>query len=188
MSEQAISATLRPHVVTGAEAADRLALGHLAHAYCHAVDRRDYVLLLSLYHEDAVDDHSPFYCGPVQGYVEWLPSMLETWSITAHSISNMLFLIDGDRAEGELYARAYHRTLDGAREFIAYGRYADRYERRDGIWRFARRSFILDWSDDRAVAQGDDYGTEGVGTGRPGADDPCYARLPMFGAGRAGQG
>lgn len=177
--------TIRPHTVTIEEAADRLALQHLAVAYCHGIDRRDYALLRSLYHDDAIDDHSPFYCGSAEGYVDWLPSILETWGKTAHSIDNMLFLINGDRAEGELGAKAYHRTLDGRREFIAYGRYVDRYEKRLGIWRFAHRSFILDWSEDRPVAEGSDFGTGGVGTGRPGSDDPCYARLPMLHADRA---
>lgn len=167
------------------EAADRLALQHLVIAYCHGIDRRDYALLRRLYHDDAIDDHSPFYCGSAQGYVDWLPSIMQTWSKTTHSIDNMLFLIDGHYAEGELGAKAYHRTLDGHREFIAYGRYADRYEKREGVWRFAHRSFILDWSEERAVAQGDDFGTDGVATGRPGSSDPCYIRLPMLEADRA---
>ena len=178
-------ATRGPHGGFEAQAGDRLALAHLADAYCHAIDRRDYRLLRSLYHDDAIDDHSPFYCGPVDGYVAWLPAMLANWSLTAHSISNRLFVIDGDRAEGELYAKAYHRTADGARAFVAYGRYADRYRKADGVWRFAHRAFILDWSEDQAVAAGSDYGVGGVDTARAGADDPCYARLAMFGGDRA---
>ncbi len=57
------SPTLAPHCIPPEEAADRAALRHLADAYCHAVDRRDYALLLSLYHEDAIDNHAPYFTG-----------------------------------------------------------------------------------------------------------------------------
>ena len=71
-------------------------------------------------------------------------------------------------------------TLDGARQFVAWGRYADHYEQRDGVWRFARRSFILDHAEDLPAAQGGDFGSGGVGTGQAGADDPVHARLSLF--------
>jgi len=177
--------TLAPHVVTPQETADRLALQHLGVAYGHAIDRRDYALLRSLYHDDAIDDHRPFYTGSADGFVASLPGMMANWSATSHRVVAMLHLIDGDRAEGELVATAWHRTLDGGRDFIAHGRYVDRYAKRGGIWRFAHRAFILDWSEQRRAAQDDDFGTEGVAIGRAGGDDPVYRQLLMFGADRA---
>src|SRR5438270_3408248 len=71
--------TIYPHDFSDDEVRDRMALQHLAAAYGHAVDRRDYVLLRSLYHEDAIDDHSPYFCGAASAYVDWLPSMLSNW-------------------------------------------------------------------------------------------------------------
>lgn len=162
-----------------------MALQHLGTAYCHAIDRRDYALLATLYHEDGMDDHSPYYCGSAEGYVAWLPTMMANWSATAHRIDTTLYLIDGDRAEGELRATAWHRTLEGSRDFIAHGRYVDQYERREGVWRFLRRAFILDWSEERAVVQADDFGSDGVATGRAGSDDPVYRFLPMMAKDRA---
>ena len=167
------------------EMADRAALQHLAWTYCHAIDRRDYELLRTLYHEDAIDDHSPMYCGPASGFIDWLPAMMENWEATAHIIGNMLFLIDGDHAEGELTSMAYHRTKDGTREFIAHGRYIDRYEKRGGVWKFLRRSLVLDWSEERETAQPGNFDLTGIALGRAGANDPCYERLPMFRADRA---
>lgn len=161
-----------------------MALQHLVVAYGHGIDRRDYALLKSLYHDDAIDDHSPYYCGSAAGYIEWLPSILDTWRATAHTMYNMLFLLDGDRAEGVISARAWHLTADGTREFIAWGRYADRYEKRDGIWRFAHRFLVLDSTEERACDTGDGLRTEGVEIGQAGADDPIYRRLPMLGADR----
>lgn len=162
------------------EAADREALRHLVAAYGHGIDRRDYDLLRTLYHDDAVDDHTPYYCGPASGYIDWLPGMMAHWRATMHSALSMLFAIDGLHAQGEIAARAWHLTADGTRQFVAWGRYADHYEKREGIWRFARRFFILDFSEDLPVAAGSDFGSEGVATGRAGPDDPVHARLSQF--------
>ena len=178
------SPTLAPHFVTQEEAADRAALRHLADAYCHAVDRRDYGLLLSLYHEGAIDNHAPYFTGTAKEYVAWLPAMLARWSATSHSISNALYIIDGNHAEGELLTRAYHRTADNQREIIGYGRYLDRYEKRHGIWKFAYRALVQDYSETCAVAAS----TRAEGTiGRPDADDPAYAVLSRFAASRGSQ-
>ena len=176
--------TLQPHAISIAEVQDRLALQHLVSAYGHGIDRRDYALLRSLYHDDAVDDHSPYFSGPAPDYIDWLPTMLANWSATAHTMFNMVFLIEGDRAEGVVSARAWHATLDGQREFVAWGRYADRYEKRAGVWRFAHRFFVLDSLEDRPLPQGDAFGTDGVETGQSGGDDPVYRRLPLFAANR----
>jgi hypothetical protein len=34
---------------------------------------------------------------------------------------------------------------------IAHGRYLDHYEKRGGIWKFLRRSLVLDWVAEHAV-------------------------------------
>jgi hypothetical protein len=187
MTGLAGSASLRPHVVSVDEMLDTQALQRLAWAYCHGIDRRDFALVRSLYHDDAFDDHGPMFQGTADEYVAWLPSVMATWSMTAHIIHNMLFLIDGDQAEGELVLTAYHRTLDGRREVIGHGRYIDQYRKRDGVWRFYRRSLALDWMEDREIpGDPDDSIGKGVDMGRPSADDPVYRRLPMFAAQRRG--
>jgi len=177
---------LAPHAIGAQELADREALRHLVAVYGHAVDRRDYDLLRTLYHDDGVDDHTPYYCGSASGFVDWLPGMMAAWQATIHTAQAMVFAIDGDHAQGAITARAWHLTADGTRQFIAWGRYADHYERRAGVWRFARRSFILDFIEDLPAPAGSDFGSAGVGTGRAGADDPVHARLSSFG--RAGPG
>ncbi len=179
MSEAGARA-LAPRAIGAEELATREALRHLVTAYGHCIDRRDWDLLRTLYHDDAVDDHTPYYCGPVDGYIAWLPGMMANWQATMHTALSALFAVDGTRAQGEITARAWHLTLDGERQFVAWGRYADHYEQRCGVWRFARRSFILDHADDLPAAQGDDFGSHGVGTGRAGADDPVHARLSLF--------
>jgi hypothetical protein len=180
------SASLAPHAASLEEMLDTFALQKLAWTYCHAVDRQDFALLRSLYHDDAIDDHGAMFRGSPDEYVAWLPSMLARWQATAHLISNMVFVIDGDAAEGELCTTAYHRTKDGQREVIAHGRYLDQYRKRDGVWRFWRRSLALDWMERRAVQPEEKTEeADGVQLGRPSADDPCYRRLPMLAAQRA---
>lgn len=173
-------AALAPRPVGVEDLADRAALRHLVDAYGHGIDRRDYALLATLYHDDAVDDHSPYFCGPARDYIAWLPGMMASWRATMHIALAALFVLDGDRAEGEVRALAWHLTSDGTRQFVAWGRYADHYEKRDGIWRFARRSFILDHAEDLPVAAGSDFGSDGVGAGCAGPQDPVYARLALF--------
>lgn len=182
--------SLAPRMWTERDVADQLALQHLAWAYCHAIDRRDYALLRTLYHDDAIEDHGAMFCGGPDAYVAWLPSMMAGWAATVHSIGNMLFLIDGDSAEGELQTVAYHRTIATAmtilaREIVVGGRYLDRYLKRDGVWRFFRRSLVLDWYEDRALQRGDGPALDdGVATGQPDASDAVYARLALFAGSR----
>lgn len=180
-----MSDSLTPAPMELAEALDRMALQKLVWTYCHAIDRHDLALVRSLYHDDAVDDHSPMFIGSPDEYVAWLPAMLANWQLTAHTITAMQFLIAGDLAEGELASTAYHRTADGSREVIAHGRYLDRYRKADGVWKFQHRSLVLDWLEDRPVQRGDGPGIEqGLATGQPGRTDPIYARLPLFAADR----
>lgn len=124
---------------------DQVALRDLVMRYCRGCDRRDFALVRSLYHDDAIDDHGAMFKGTPDEFVAWLPEAMAPWELTIHSISNSLFVVDGDYAEGEHHARAYHRTYPPHRkELIVYGRYLDRYERRDGEWKFLHRSLVFD--------------------------------------------
>ncbi len=165
------------------ELLDKQALAELVLRYCRGIDRRDYALVRSLYHDDAIDDHGHMFYGGADDYVAWLPSILNGFECTVHSLSNMLFRIDGDRAEGELYATAYHRTPPApSREIVVGGRYLDQYSRRDGVWKFQHRALVLDWC---RVAEADlaAYQDLSVGapTGSAGESDPSYRLLKLFG-------
>ena len=161
---------------------DKAALHELVVTYCRACDRRDYQLLRSLYHDDAIDDHGSMFSGGPDAYVAWLPGVLAGFELTVHSIANALFVVDGDEAEGEIQAVAYHRTHSpDAQEIVIGGRYLDRYARRDGVWRFARRALVLDWARTQPV---DGAAYEQFAAGAPSAptdrQDPSYLQLPML--------
>jgi hypothetical protein len=165
------------------EVIDKSALKDLVLKYCRACDRRDYGLLRTLYHDDAIDDHGDMFCGSADDFVAWLPSVLESFEATVHSISNALFVVDGDKAEGELYTLAYHRTRSpDAQEIVIGGRYLDRYERRDGAWRFIHRSLACDWCDVRPVnVKAYEQFAAGAPRGRADKDDPSYQLMMLAG-------
>ena len=166
---------------------DKLTLHELVLTYCRAVDRRDYALLETLYHPDAIDDHGGMFCGSAAAYIAWLPTIQAHFETMRHDITNALFAVDGNDANGELYTVAYHRTPPGpkAREIIIGGRYLDRYQKRDGVWRFLHRSLVFDWKETRPLpAVMDPDISDGVAPGRPDENDPSYERLPLFRRGR----
>lgn len=156
---------------------DRIALHDLVMCYCRGCDRRDFALVRSLYHDDAIDDHGNMFSGGPDAFVAWLVEATTPWELTRHEIANSLFAIAGDRAEGEHLVRAWHRTPGPERkEFIVHGRYLDRYERREGQWKFLHRSLVFDHGELRDVNEeamamlGGD-----APNGTAGRDDPSWS-------------
>ena len=115
--------------------------------YCRAVDRMDEQLLRSVYHSDATDNHGLFN-GKASDFVPWcIRQLSEAYTATQHFIGNELIEVHGDRAYAEFYFVAYHRyeRKGEARHMSAGGRYVDRWERREGEWRIADRTVVVDW-------------------------------------------
>jgi hypothetical protein len=161
---------------------DKQALHELVLTYCRACDRRDFVLLRTLYHDDAIDDHGAMFCGSADAYVAWLPGVLANFAATVHSISNALFVVAGEHAQGELYTLAYHRThAPQARDIVIGGRYLDHYERRAGVWKFLRRSLALDFCRvERVDPAAYQEFAAGAPAGRTDLEDPSYLALSFF--------
>ncbi len=124
---------------------DRMALTDLVMRYCRGCDRRDFALVRSLYHDDAIDDHGAFFRGSPDEFIALMPEATAHWELTRHSLSNSLFVINGDEAEGEHYVEAWHRSFGpDTKQLIVLGRFLDRYERRDGVWKYTYRKLVLD--------------------------------------------
>jgi hypothetical protein len=123
---------------------DRQQLYELVTRYCRAIDRVDEELLLSCYHPDATQDHGA-YKGPIPGLVEHLRgrAMNARKGPLQHSVSNFRCEIEGDVAQGESYVNTI-MTNDEGEALLGFGRWIDRFERRQGEWRIAHRDVIID--------------------------------------------
>lgn len=143
------------------------------------MDRSDWDLVLSCYHDDAVDDHGA-YRGGARDYVEWLSKTLRGWvQRTMHTLLNMLIEVEGDVVQAETYVVGYHRYRrdDGrAADWVGGGRYIDRLERRAGEWKIADRLLVWEWVRDDAVEFVWDAFTNDYTWGARDRSDPLYSR------------
>ena len=153
---------------------DKQEIHELLMRYCRAIDRCDEPLLRSVYHPDATDHHGVFN-GTASDFCDWVMATLSTMKLTTHSISNVLIEMDGDVAYGEAYFVAYHRIEREGKDYdhVAGGRYIDRFERRNAIWRIAERRVVYDWN--RTDLSTEEWGPDLV-LGRRGPEDLVYQR------------
>lgn len=157
-------------------------LERLVTAYSRSIDRRDFAALRALYHDDACEEHGDMFSGGPDDYVAFVRQALSGYATTVHYVVNTQFELDGERAEGEAYKINYHRTPEPeAREVITGSRSLDRFEKRDGEWRFSGRSVVLDWARTQDADAGA-YADFAAGSphGAPGPEDRSYAVLSLF--------
>jgi cation transport regulator ChaB len=135
---------------------DKDEIRDLMSRFARGVDRADWDGVRETYHKDAYDDHGD-YKGGTDGFIEFGRSrtggatqvmhflgecliefasptvaIVETYFMTAHTL--------GSEAQ-----RQYGATNNGGPVQLShYGRYADRIEKRDGIWRIAHRIVVFE--------------------------------------------
>jgi len=163
---------------------DKDALREIAMRYSRAIDRRDPVLLASVYHPDAHDEHGTHFDGPASAFIANLETGMAVFEVTQHQITNTSYRLDGDKAEGELYFTAYHRTVPPEPKHVTVlGRYLDKYERRNGEWRIAYRRLVWDSYDTRPVLPEHTEILTSLGEGGAAASDYSYRALSLLGRG-----
>lgn len=145
---------------------------------CRANDRRDEELMRSCFHPDAVIElHEDL---PIDAFIELGRVMLSRYTVTWHNTGNQLVEVKGDLAWAENYTISTHRIAADAdgpeRDFVAYGRYIDRVEKRGGEWKFARRKMVLDYVRTDPVPPGPPL--MGNTPGARDRSDPSYAWRP----------
>lgn len=157
---------------------DKQAIMELINTYCNAADRHDNEKFRQLYHEDAIDDHGSFFKGLAMDFMEKLPDIQASMEILHHNVTTVNIKLDGERGEGEVYIIAFHRirTEEGPIDLLIGGRYFDRYEKRDGIWKFSYRAVDADWAylNNPSQVNLDNPIIQGAHIGKPGQDDPSY--------------
>ncbi|HQR03059.1 MAG: nuclear transport factor 2 family protein [Proteobacteria bacterium] len=157
---------------------DKQAVHELIHAYCRAMDRRDYASVRRLYHEDAIDDHGGFFKGLAMEFVDRLPAIQAPMEILHHNVTTVNLSLGSDSGEGEVYVLAYHRIAKeggGSMDFLVGGRYLDKYEKRDGCWKFSHRVILADWgvAKDPSIVDLNSPLFQGSLLGSRGGDDPA---------------
>jgi hypothetical protein len=145
------------------------------------VDRLDRDVLLSSYHPGARDNHGSFD-GPAEQLAEWIIRRHAGAILCcSHFLAPPLLRIEGDRATAETYNTVFYRTEGpkGPADMVAFGRYADEIERRDGAWRIASRTVVFEHDRiDPLVGRWSDREPGPVVFGRRDARDPSFGVLP----------
>jgi hypothetical protein len=165
--------------------------------YTRGMDRRDWDLVRSCFHDGAHDDHGT-YAGDAEGFIQSAIPRHEKVEMSMHFLGNMLIELDGDRAAVETYCIAQQRyTADAAPELVrVFGegaaladgpdrdqpvhmtiwcRYLDEFEWRAGTgWRIARRVVAYDSLACTQRAEGVPAGGQWT-TGIRTPADPSYA-------------
>jgi hypothetical protein len=128
------------------ELLDRQAIHDCLMRYSRGVDRLDRELLLSVYHEDAIDDHGMFVGSP-QEFADWVIGMHSATHLShQHCLFNHSCDLDGDVAHTETYYMFAAMNRQGVPFQMSGGRYIDRFEKRAGRWAVAARVCVRDWA------------------------------------------
>jgi ketosteroid isomerase-like protein len=119
----------------------RTAIEDCLKRFARAVDRQDWKLARTLYHDDAFDDHG-FFKGPPDAFLAHIAKLHEAQEHSMHFNTNVLIEFESrSRAFVETYVLVLQRFAD--RRVTAAARYLDRFEKRNGEWRVAQRTLVF---------------------------------------------
>ncbi len=149
------------------ELLDKQSITEVITTYARAIDRLDEELLRSVFHPGSKHAHGfvgpssdpslPSTPGSPLDFVAYAFDVLRTHIRTHHQLGNILIEVDGDDAYAETYFSAYHRmrakgdalaapnAFDTEMDLLVGGRYIDRFQRRQGIWKISHRTGLTDW-------------------------------------------
>jgi len=162
--------------------------------YARGVDRRDWELVRSAFFVDCVDDHADFK-GKRDEFIAWVRQRhdVDDFRKSVHLLANCLIeFADEGIAVVETYfvswlelgaaAGEQRAMLDKERskggECIrvqVLGRYVDRFEKRDGEWRIARRRTVFDSLQSQTQEESEGQLNPSWQLGTRDKSDPLYA-------------
>jgi hypothetical protein len=127
------------------ELQDRQAIVDCINRYARGVDRHDVDIILSVYHPDAEDQRGDAAYG-MPKFTDWVNGLHEAdYRTHSHNITTHNCKIDGDAANTESYVLFGLERLGSQQVLLGSGRYIDRLERREEVWRIASRKVAVDW-------------------------------------------
>jgi hypothetical protein len=140
--------------------ADEQAIRGVVLRLCQAIDRKDLASIRKAYHPDATDVHGAFE-GDVEGFISWFQKRHEPIPFSMHMVANIVIdfadmnnaLVESYHSVIQTYPQAAKASLaqfvgpevlekGDEFDFVGYGRYVDRFQKRDGEWRILRRTLV----------------------------------------------
>lgn len=120
----------------------RFAMQDLVSDYCLGFDKRDFDRFLAIWWPDAVWEIGPPF-GTFDGHEGVTRAVKEilwpAWLQSTHFTTNLrVTFLDADSADGICDVDCIGTTADGQAQTVA-ATYTDRFERRGGVWKIARR-------------------------------------------------
>ena len=94
---------------------DREEIRDLSRRYMRGLDRLDLELLASVFADDATVDYG-FFLGTAPDFLDFAHGALKDHLANHHLIGQMLVVVEGDRAVGEIYFQAFHRIVEDGEE------------------------------------------------------------------------
>ena len=150
--------------------------------YVRAIDRCDEDLLRSCFHPNARHRHGSFD-GASADFCDLAMRICRAVEATHHQLGPVSIELAGDTAFAETYFTAHHRF--GAappaggqphEDRFMGGRYVDRFERRDGVWKIAERQGVNEWLRYEAASDRGFWDGSADQRGRRDRSDPVYQR------------
>jgi gamma-hexachlorocyclohexane dehydrochlorinase len=128
------------------ELQSRAALRDLVTDYCLGFDRHEWDRFISIWHPDAVWEIGPPF-GTFRNHEGIYKAVHEVlypvWRETHHLTSNLrLTFKDPDHAHGICNVDCMGATKDNVVQMIS-ATYTDDFERRNGVWKIARRGVVI---------------------------------------------
>lgn len=147
---------------------DKQAITELLETYARAIDTSNEGLLRAVFHPESQHNHG--FVGPSSDpdspknddepgdFVGFALNYLQGFSSSHHQLGNPLIKVTGDTAQSECYFIAHQimrakgdplapANASNTETLIALGgRYIDKLEKRDGVWKIIHRSGNIDWS------------------------------------------
>jgi hypothetical protein len=161
-------------VPSPAEVADRLAIADVLARHSRGVDRADETQLKAAYWPDAEVEYGGFN-GNAHTFCAMLPRAIRAFTYTHHAIGNVVIDIVGHDARVETYVTARHYTASDDSYMTFIGRYLDRMQRRERVWKILHRRVVMDWNQHGpARAKWDGAPFDGLARGSRYPDDPLY--------------
>jgi len=140
------------------ELEDRIAIRELIDQYTYCADTRDAEGQMAIFTEDTnfevyMDEKIPTPTQVVTGRKNLFPVFndLNQYLSTMHFNGQSTVKLDGDKATGVTYCRAYHlKVIDGAQKLMIAGiRYYDAMVKQGGVWLFSERKLKVCWIESR---------------------------------------